>query len=277
VLVTFHSFSNIQPSRSLFSFIMIYSPVALSLISLLYTTTAVHASVVFTVNCDPLTVQRSDPIVSPGVASGHVHAISGGTAFNRTMLGNDSAVNAKATTCDKFTDHSNYVCVSELFKEENNNILQWCPQLYHQSNNMFEIVPYTGVVSLSCRWYHNRLTYNIWQNIYYKNYTCSYKEEGNWCDNPTDARAFPPGLRMVAGSSTRRFVAHWNIKVLLLNLLELLTFQIRTIKLSYSKLAMMEKSTHYLPLYQPAFYHSMSAFHPAGMGSTSIALIIRVM
>lgn len=26
----------------------------------------------FTVNCNPLTIQRSDPIVSPGVASGHV-------------------------------------------------------------------------------------------------------------------------------------------------------------------------------------------------------------
>lgn len=81
----------------------------LPLLSLLSSLTSVQATDFWTVNCDPLTIQRSDPIVSPGVASKHVHAVSGGTAFSRNMGGNDSAVNAKQTTCDKFTDHSNYV------------------------------------------------------------------------------------------------------------------------------------------------------------------------
>ena len=86
----------------------------------------------FTVSCSALTVQRSDPIVSPGVASGHVHAVIGGTAFQRTM-DNDTAVNAKLTTCDKKVDKSNY----------------WVPQLYHiTSDNMFEIVEFQGSVSL---------------------------------------------------------------------------------------------------------------------------------
>ena len=71
--------------------------------------TLILASDVWTVNCGVLSVQRSDPIVSPGAPSGHVHAISGGTAFSRSMPGIDSAVAAKATTCDKYTDHSNYV------------------------------------------------------------------------------------------------------------------------------------------------------------------------
>lgn len=41
----------------------------------------------FTVNCAPLTVQRSDPIVNPGVPGTHVHSVIGGNAFRRTMVG----------------------------------------------------------------------------------------------------------------------------------------------------------------------------------------------
>jgi hypothetical protein len=104
---------------------------SLSLICLSYTIPA-FASSVWTVNCAPLTIQRSDPLISPGVASGHVHAIVGGTAFRRDMDEKLDATNAKATTCDKFTDHSNY----------------WCPQLYEQSTNgSFSMVPFLGGVS----------------------------------------------------------------------------------------------------------------------------------
>lgn len=87
---------------------------------------------VITVNCAPLTIQRGDPIVSPGTISGHVHAIVGGTAFQQT-LSNDAARQAKATTCDKSLDKSNY----------------WQPQLYHQRRDgQFEIVEFQGAVSL---------------------------------------------------------------------------------------------------------------------------------
>ena len=84
----------------------------LSLLSVLSTfpsSVLVQAGDFWTVNCAPLTVQRSDPIVNPGVPASHVHAVSGGTAFSRSMQGIDSAVKARGTTCDKFTDHSNYV------------------------------------------------------------------------------------------------------------------------------------------------------------------------
>ncbi|KAL2075415.1 hypothetical protein VTL71DRAFT_358 [Oculimacula yallundae] len=132
---------------------------------------AVLGTDVWTTNCGVLSIQRSDPIVSPGGPSSHVHAISGGTAFTRNMAGIDDAVNAKATTCDKFTDHSNY----------------WCPQLYHiRDDGMFDLVPFMGT------------------NVYYKRYTCDYQEEGLWCPRPTGARPFPPGLRMVAGDPFRR-------------------------------------------------------------------------
>jgi hypothetical protein len=89
------------------------------------------ASNAWTINCVPLTIQRSDPILSPGVASSHVHAVVGGTGFQRTM-GNDTARDAHNTTCNKYTDHSNY----------------WCPQLYSiNPNNTFSMVPFTGSVS----------------------------------------------------------------------------------------------------------------------------------
>lgn len=85
----------------------------------------------FTVNCQPLTIQRSDPIISPGVVSGHVHAVIGGTAFQRTMS-QTTAVDAKDTTCDKKLDNSNY----------------WQPQLYHQrADGTFEAVTFQGSVS----------------------------------------------------------------------------------------------------------------------------------
>lgn len=87
----------------------------------------------FTVNCQPLTIQRSDPVVSPGAVSGHTHVIIGGTAFQRTM-GVDTAKNAKATTCDKKLDKSNY----------------WIPQLYHKrTDGQFELVTMQGSVSQS--------------------------------------------------------------------------------------------------------------------------------
>jgi len=79
-------------------------------------------------NCAPLTIQRSDPIVQPGVASQHVHSIIGGNAFQRVM-GPMDATKANGTTCNKALDHSNY----------------WVPQLYHQRDDkMWEMVEFRG-------------------------------------------------------------------------------------------------------------------------------------
>ena len=86
---------------------------------------------IFTVNCQPLTIQRGDPIISPGVISAHVHAVIGGTAFQETMS-LTTAVDAKDTTCDKKLDHSNY----------------WQPQLYHErTDGTFELITFQGSVS----------------------------------------------------------------------------------------------------------------------------------
>lgn len=130
------------------------------------------ASNVWTVNCAPLSVQRSDPILSAGKPSTHVHAIVGSTAFSRSMTANAAAANGRQSTCDKPTDHSSY----------------WAPQAYHmRSDGKFELLKFTGMVA------------------YYQNYSCPYNPHApGYCQGIRKAIGPPKGLRMIAGNSTRR-------------------------------------------------------------------------
>lgn len=63
----------------------------------------------------PLTMGRMDPIISPGTASGHVHAIQGGSNFALTMS-DDVLLESKCTSSLVINDKSNY----------------WTPALYFQ-------------------------------------------------------------------------------------------------------------------------------------------------
>ncbi|TQS32076.1 hypothetical protein Golomagni_07618, partial [Golovinomyces magnicellulatus] len=120
----------------------------------------------FTVNCAPLTIQRGDPIVSPGTISSHVHIVTGGTGFAFSET-NEQARNSKATTCDKIDDHSNY----------------WQPQLYHQRHDQkFELVKMQGNAA------------------YYINRACDYAPGRKNCDGAPAAIAPPKGLRMLVGN-----------------------------------------------------------------------------
>lgn len=66
-----------------------------------------------------------DPIVSPGIASSHVHTVQGGNAFALTM------------TDDQALDST---CTSSLVKNDKSNY--WTPKLYfHASNGSFISVP----------------------------------------------------------------------------------------------------------------------------------------
>jgi hypothetical protein len=126
----------------------------------------------FTVNCQPLTIQRSDPIVEPGIASAHVHNVIGGNAFRRTMSGTMDANNANLTTCDKAIDHSNY----------------WVPALYHYkpADKTYELVKWLGSA------------------VYYQKRACDYDPNARVCDKSVVPLAFPYGFRMVAGDPYRR-------------------------------------------------------------------------
>lgn len=86
----------------------------------------------FTLNFKPLTIQRLDPLVSPGVESHHMHAVVGGNAFSRNMSTPTAATVASSTTCDKYIDRSNY----------------WVPNLYHRrTDGLYDMVEWTGSVS----------------------------------------------------------------------------------------------------------------------------------
>jgi len=124
----------------------------------------------FTVNCVPLTIQRSDPIIQPGIASSHVHSVIGGNAFQRTM-GPMDANKADSTTCDKAIDHSNY----------------WVPSMYHQrADKMWELVPWRGSA------------------VYYQKRACDFVPGARACNKTFVPLAFPDGFRMVAGDPLRR-------------------------------------------------------------------------
>ncbi|KAJ6789453.1 hypothetical protein PWT90_00254 [Aphanocladium album] len=124
----------------------------------------------FIVHCKPLTVQRTDPIISPGQLSSHVHAIVGGTDYHMSMS-NEDARRAQKTTCDKALDKSNY----------------WQPQLYHQHHDgSFELIKLLGIAA------------------YYIDRTCDYRPGRRNCDGTHGAIAPPKGLRMISGDTTRR-------------------------------------------------------------------------
>ncbi len=65
--------------------------------------------------CSQLVVERSDPIVQPGMGpSAHVHAIVGGNSFNFTMDPKqmDPAKESTCTSCTYSEDFSNYWTVN---------------------------------------------------------------------------------------------------------------------------------------------------------------------
>jgi hypothetical protein len=64
---------------------------------------------------EPLTIGRMDPIIAPGVASGHVHLVQGRSGFALRMT-DTSALDSNCTTAFVKNDKSNY----------------WVPSLYFQ-------------------------------------------------------------------------------------------------------------------------------------------------
>jgi len=125
----------------------------------------------FTVNCSPLTIQRSDPILQPAVPGGHTHSVIGGNAFSRSMPGAMDAQKSTATSCDKKIDLSNY----------------WVPSLYHErSDGSFELV----------HWSHSA--------VYYQKRACNYSATARSCPQGNLPLAFPYGFRMIAGNPYRR-------------------------------------------------------------------------
>ncbi|KAF2008488.1 WSC-domain-containing protein [Aaosphaeria arxii CBS 175.79] len=128
-------------------------------------------SATFVVQCySRLFDQRADPIISPGVAADHVHAISGANGFNFTT--DYAKLRASScSTCNIKQDMSVY----------------WTPKLYFKAQNgSFIDVPIIG----------DNAGGNLGGMAIY------YLTRGG-PDNDK-LRAFPPGFRMVAGDASKR-------------------------------------------------------------------------
>lgn len=69
--------------------------------------------------CSQLVVERTDPIVNPGLRyTPHLHQIVGGNGFNLTMS-QDPAVTSTCTSCNFKEDMSNYWTAVLFFKAKN--------------------------------------------------------------------------------------------------------------------------------------------------------------
>ncbi|KAF2795994.1 WSC-domain-containing protein [Melanomma pulvis-pyrius CBS 109.77] len=112
--------------------------------------------------------ERLDPVVNPGIVSGHVHTISGGAGFGPSMTF-EQARASKCSSCEIKEDMSNY----------------WTPQLYvHAKNGSFFPVPVAG----------DGQDTNGGMTVYY----LQRGEKGE------QLKAFPEGFRMLAGDPFKR-------------------------------------------------------------------------
>jgi hypothetical protein len=85
----------------------------------------------------PLVMGRMDPIVSPGVASGHVHAVQGGNAFALTMT-DDQALGSTCTSSLVKNDKSNYWTPSLYFVDPKNGSIESVDMFYMNVYYFFE-------------------------------------------------------------------------------------------------------------------------------------------
>ena len=84
--------------------------------------------------CSQLVVERTDPLVHPGMKyTPHLHQIVGGDAFNITMdPSNDLAKMSKCTSCSFVQDKSNYWTAVMFFKAKNGSYIR-VPQVHSNS------------------------------------------------------------------------------------------------------------------------------------------------
>ncbi|KAK3322712.1 hypothetical protein B0H66DRAFT_474934 [Apodospora peruviana] len=82
--------------------------------------------------CSQLVIERTDPLVNPGMApSPHMHQIVGGDSFNITMdpMTIDPPKQSRCTSCKMSEDFSNYWTASIYFRSPENGTFKRVPQM----------------------------------------------------------------------------------------------------------------------------------------------------
>ncbi|KAF5341623.1 hypothetical protein D9611_002161 [Ephemerocybe angulata] len=127
--------------------------------------------------CSQLVTERSDPLVTPGIVSPHLHQVVGGNAFNFTMDPSnlDPAKAATCTTCRFAEDKSNYWTAVMYFKHPNGT--------YHRVRQM--------------------PNHNTGPGLQAGGMTVYYFQPRAPTKN-LNIKAFAPGFRMIVGHPYRR-------------------------------------------------------------------------
>ncbi|KAK0609675.1 hypothetical protein B0T17DRAFT_566202 [Bombardia bombarda] len=82
--------------------------------------------------CSQLVVERTDPLVNPGIApTPHMHQVVGGNSFNITMdpMTIDPPATSQCTSCKLSEDFSNYWTASIYFRSPENGTFKRVPQM----------------------------------------------------------------------------------------------------------------------------------------------------
>ncbi|KAH9868394.1 hypothetical protein J1614_007466 [Plenodomus biglobosus] len=146
--------------------------------------------------CSQLVVERTDPLVNPGMKyTPHLHQIVGGDAFNITMdPSNDPAQLSKCTSCSFNQDKSNYWTAVMFFKAKNGSYIrvpQVCSLLIpqkppsHHIKEVFLTIPHPQIGNGGPQ---GKLINDGGLDVY-------YIPSGK-------TTAFKKGFRMLAGSAT---------------------------------------------------------------------------
>lgn len=130
--------------------------------------------------CSQLVVERTDPLVNPGlIPSPHMHQIVGGDSFNVTMdpYTIDPPRTSRCTSCIYTEDASNYWTASIYFRSPDNGTYKRIPQMANGRQNR-TLLPQDGGLTV----------------YYMRPFSGSNKK----------TTAMPAGFRMLAGDPTLR-------------------------------------------------------------------------
>ncbi|KAI0885137.1 uncharacterized protein GGS22DRAFT_162871 [Annulohypoxylon maeteangense] len=123
-----------------------------ALATLLSARDVAYAQQMMRFSCSKLTIERLDPLVSPGmIQSPHMHQVGGGNSFTATMapVEYDPVEKSTCTSCSFSEDFSNY-WTANLFFKNRNGTLKRVPQLVNMGLKadggltVYYIPPYDG-------------------------------------------------------------------------------------------------------------------------------------
>ncbi len=120
-------------------------------------TVTVNAQQMMRFSCSKLTIERLDPLVSPGMEqSPHMHQVGGGNSFRANMppVDYDPVKESTCTSCTFAEDFSNYWTANLFFKARNGS-LKRVPQLVNMGLKadggltVYYIPPYDGKTNVT--------------------------------------------------------------------------------------------------------------------------------